>query len=128
MPSDTHNRINGYRDLFVFKKARELANETIRITDQFPKSELYGTVSQMRRAALSIPSNIAEGYRRFSRQEYVRFLRIAYGSCGELDAQLLVASDARWIDEESFRHMEKHIDEVSGLLWKLIESLKKQQP
>jgi four helix bundle protein len=112
----------------VFKKARELANETIRITDQFPKSELYGTVSQMRRAALSIPSNIAEGYRRFSRQEYVRFLRIAYGSCGELDAQLLVASDARWIDEESFRHMEKHIDEVSGLLWKLIESLKKQQP
>jgi four helix bundle protein len=124
MPGNRHDRVNGYRDLFVFKKARELANETIRITDQFPKSEIYGSVSQMRRAAMSIPSNIAEGYRRNSRSDYIRFLRIAHGSCAELDAQLLVASDANWVDKSSSDRMENLINWVSILIWRLIESLK----
>ena len=124
MTEPVTNRGRGYRDLFVFQKARELAGETIRVTNAFPKSEIYGAVNQMRRAALSIGSNIAEGNRRCSRREYIKFLRIAYGSCGELDAQLLVSYDAHWLDKTSFDHMETLIDNVSGLIWRLMEALK----
>ena len=121
------NRGRGYRDLFVFGKARELASEIIRVTEGFPKSEIYGSVSQMRRAALSIASNIAEGTRRCSRPEFIRFLRIAYGSAGELDAQVLVSRDAGWIDQAAFERLEGLVDDVSGLIWRLMEALKKRK-
>jgi len=121
------NRNRGYRDLFVFQKARGLASETIRMTEAFPKSETYGTVSQMRRASLSVVSNIAEGNCRLSRNEHIKFLRIAYASSGELGSQLLVSCDVHWMDKASFDHMETLIDNVSGLLWRLMESLKRPQ-
>ena len=120
-------RGRGYRGLFAFKKARELAAEVIRITEGYPKSEIYGTVSQMRRAALSIASNIAEGARRGSRPEFIRFLRIAYGSCGELDAQAQVSRDAEWIDEAAFSHLEALINDVSGLIWLLMEAIRQKK-
>ena len=116
-------RSKGFKRLFVFEKARELATETIRLTDQFPKSEILSSVQQMRRAAFSIISNIAEGYRRGSRKEYINFLRVAYGSCGELSAQLIIAHDVNWIGQQDFQRMQVLADDVSGLLWRLIQSL-----
>ena len=72
--------LTSYKELTVWQKSIELVVEVYRITDSFPKSELYGLVSQMRRAAVSIPSNIAEGYSRGHRPEYIQFIRVAFGS------------------------------------------------
>lgn len=80
--------INSYKDLIVWQKSFELCLLIYRITKEFPKEELYGIVSQMRRAALSIPSNIAEGFSRHRKLEYIQFLHISFGSAAELETQL----------------------------------------
>src|ERR1035437_9904168 len=90
-------KINSYRDLVIWQKARAYAVATYRITGAFPKSEIYGLVSQMRRAAVSIPSNIAEGFNRGFKKERIQFLRIAYGSGAELETQLEIAKDLNYI-------------------------------
>ena len=81
-------RSNSYRDLIVWQKSMELAKETYLLTKIFPKEELYGLISQMRRCAVSVPSNIAEGKGRGSDKEFIRFLRISLGSLYELNTQL----------------------------------------
>jgi four helix bundle protein len=83
--------IQSYRDLRVWNEAMQLAEMCYRHTNLFPKSELYGLTSQIRRAAASIPANIAEGYGRDNSGSYVQFLRIAQGSCKELETHLLLA-------------------------------------
>jgi len=85
--------LESYKQLEVWKRSIELVKEIYRITDQFPKSELYGLVSQMRRAVVSIPSNIAEGYKRRNLGEYVQFLSIADASAAELETQIIIAKD-----------------------------------
>lgn len=80
-----------FKDLVVWQKSRDLAVELYRITESFPKSELYGLVNQMRRAAISISSNIAESYHRFHIKEKQQFLSIAFGSGAELDSQIEIA-------------------------------------
>jgi|SRR3989338_1146888 len=80
-----------FKDLIVWQKARDLAVEIYRLTEKFPKSELYGLTSQMRRAVISISSNIAESYHRFHRKEKQQFLAIAFGSGSELESQIEVA-------------------------------------
>jgi len=83
--------IKSYKDLIVWQKSMELAQETYRLTGLFPAREQYGLVSQMRRASVSIPSNIAEGYGRRTQKEYKRFYSIAFGSGLELETQLLLS-------------------------------------
>lgn len=85
--------LKSYKDLIVWQKSIELVKETYKSTSQFPKNEIYGLSSQMRRAAISIPSNIAEGYSRKSRKDYAHFLRVAYGSSTELETQIVIAKD-----------------------------------
>ena len=80
-----------FRDLIVWQKARDLAVDVYRATEAFPKSELYGMTSQMRRAVISISSNIAEGYHRFHPKEKHQFLAIAFGSGSELESQIEIA-------------------------------------
>ena len=87
-----------YKQLTVWQKSIELTLLVYRITKNFPSDELYGLVSQIRRCAVSIPSNIAEGYTRHRKLEYVRFLQIAYASGAELETQLLIAEKLRYID------------------------------
>ena len=82
---------NSFRDLIVWQKSRDLAVEIYRITELFPRSELYGLVSQMRRAVISISSNIAESYHRFGKKEKRQFLSIAFGSGSELESQIEVS-------------------------------------
>ena len=81
-------KINSYRDLIVWEKAINLTVEIYKITENFPKEEIYGLTSQMRRSAVSIPSNIAEGRNRGTRKDFCNFLRIALGSCAELSTQI----------------------------------------
>ena len=83
-------QIHSYRDLIVWRKSIELVVVVYEATEKFPKHELYGLVSQMRRAAVSIPSNIAEGYRRRVLGEYIQFLGIANASAGEIETQLII--------------------------------------
>ena len=85
--------LESYKQLEVWKRSIELVKEIYRITDQLPKSELYSLVSQMRRAAISIPSNIAEGYKRRNLGEYVQFLSIADASAAELETQIIIAKE-----------------------------------
>ena len=119
-------KIKSYKDLLAYQKAYELALEVYKITKNFPKEEVYGLVSQARRATVSIPSNIAEGYRRGSRKEYIQFLNIAYGSAAELETQISLAYDLNMLNEESYRRVIGLSEEVSKLLFSLIRSLKQK--
>lgn len=111
-----------YKDLIVYRKAYELALRVYRETDGFPDIERYGLAVQMRRAAISIPSNIAEGYRR-GKKEYIQFLKIAHGSCAELETQLSLSKDLGYLEEETFMSLEALHDEVSRLLSTILKRM-----
>ena len=91
-----------HKDLDVWKKAVDFVTDLYKLTQDFPKEELYGLTSLMRRAAISIPSNIAEGNARQGNKELVQFLYIALGSVVELDTQLIIARNLSYINEEKF--------------------------
>ncbi len=110
-----------YRDLDVWKKARVLVKEVYLLTRKFPKDEVYGLMSQMRRCAVSIPSNIAEGYGRQFKKETIQFLHIARGSLFELETQLFIASDLSYIDEECLEKLLMQLDDCKKLLNGLIK-------
>ena len=112
-----------YKDLIVYQKAYRLALEIYRVTEGYPKDELYGLVSQMRRSSVSIPCNIAEGYRRGHVKEYVQFVWIAQGSCGELETLVSLSKDLGLMGQETFVDVYARQDEVSRLLRGLISSL-----
>ena len=120
----TSNNLKSYKDLIAYQKAYALALKIYNATENFPKAEQYGLVQQMRRASVSIPSNIAEGYRRKNRKEYIQFLNIAYGSSGELDTQMSLAHDLGMLQEDDFIILQRLTEEVSKLLFNLIKSLK----
>lgn len=93
-------------------------------TKLFPKDEIYGLVSQMRRASISIFANIAEGYERHYRKEYIQFLMIAKGSLGEMEAYLMFAKDLNYINKQEFSGLDERRREIARLLLGLIKSLK----
>lgn len=111
------NRITkSYRDLVVWQKAMELVIAVYQLTEQFPKSEQYGLVSQMRRAAVAIPSNVAEGYYRRHVGEYKQFLAVAYGSGGELETQVEICKRLPELPQLSYTRVEELLNEVMRLL------------
>ena len=91
---------SNYRDLVAWQNARALAREVYGATQDFPRSEMFGLTQQMRRAAMSIPSNIAEGHGRQSSKDILQFLRIARGSLFELETQILIATDLGFVTPE----------------------------
>jgi four helix bundle protein len=117
--------IKSYKDLIVYQKSYKLAIEIYKVTRTYPQEELYGTVSQMRRSAVSISCNIAEGYRRGHRKEYLQFLYIAYGSCSELETLLSLSCDLGFIEKGNFDMLYQLQVETSRLLKGLIQSLSK---
>ena len=117
--------MESYKGLIVYQKAYQLSLEIYRATKGFPPEELYGLVSQMRRSAVSIPCNIAEGSRRGHRKEYIQFLHIAQGSCGELETLLSLSKDLGFLAEFTFSSLYQAQDEISRLLRGLITSLSK---
>ena len=110
--------LKSYRELIVWQKAYHLVLEIYRITKEYPKSETFGLAQQMRRAAVSIPSNIAEGYGRKHKTEYHRFLSIAYGSLSELETQYLLSIDLGYISQIEI--IETLLKEVGGMLYRII--------
>ena len=117
-----------YRDLLVWQKAKSLAVSVYGATQTFPRFELYGLTAQIRRAAISVVSNIAEGQGRLTRGEFLHFLGQARGSLLEVDAQLSVAADLHYVGVEQRAHLDHEIYQVLGLLNRLIESLRERAP
>ena len=113
--------LESYKQLEVWKRSIELVKEIYKITEQFPKSELYGLVAQMRRAAVSIPSNIAEGYKRKNLGEYLQFLSIADASAAELETQIIIAKDL--YSKIDFSKAESLVEEVQKMLTVMIRKL-----
>jgi four helix bundle protein len=93
--TDTGPKLSGYRGLKVWQLAMQLATEVYRLTADFPKYEVYGLSSQLQRAAVSIPSNIAEGNKRESTKEYLHHLSTAFGSLAEVETQLLLVAELK---------------------------------
>jgi four helix bundle protein len=115
--------VRSYRELVVWKKAIELVTEIYRSTQSFPKCEIYGLTGQLRRAAVSIPSNIAEGQGRISRGEFRQFLGHARGSVFELDSQILVARNLGYLNDDGANLLLERIHEVGRILNGLLASL-----
>lgn len=116
-------KLNSYKELIVWQKSMDLAVEIFRLTHFFPKSELYGIVSQMRKAAVSIPSNIAEGYGRKYAKEFNQFLSIAYGSTQELETQIILSERLKLLSSNEFINSKSLLVEVSKMLLSFIGKL-----
>lgn len=116
MENRVNKKIGSYKDLETWKEAHKLVLATYSITEPFPKAEIFGLTSQMRRAALSISSNIAEGFGRFGVKEKLQFFNIARGSLIELDNQLCVARDVRYINDKAAAQLIFRIETVHKLL------------
>jgi four helix bundle protein len=112
-----------YKELLVWKQAHRLALDIYRDTQQFPQEERYGLVAQMRRAALSVVSNIAEGSGRQSDREQSRFLRIARGSVHEVQCQLLISRDLGFLTSDKWLVLDGAAQEISKMIHGLVSSL-----
>lgn len=117
--------LKNYKELKVWQQSYTLCLEVYRSTKEFPKEELYGLTSQARRSAVSIPSNIAEGYGRRTKPDYIRSLYIAYGSVCELDTQILLSRDLGYIQTKDKDILEQKVGEVERMLKGLIKALEK---
>lgn len=115
--------INSYKDLTVWQKSMALVVEIYKMTKQFPKNEEYGLSSQMQRAAVSIPSNIAEGQKRSHLPEYLQFLSISYGSGAELETQIEICKKLPHLEKFDYSKAESLLEEVMRMLNVLISKL-----
>lgn len=117
-------KIKTYRDLIVWQKAILLVKEVYLLTDSFPKDERFGLTSQMRRSAISIPSNIAEGRYRGTRKDYTNFLRIAFASGAELETQKIIAKMLPRTKDLNYDKIDSLLNEVMKMLNTMINKLK----
>lgn len=115
-----------HKKLDVWKESVELATYVYRTTEEFPKPEVYGLTSQMRRASVSIPSNIAEGAARFSAKEFLQFLNIAGGSLSELDTQIEIALNLGYISDMRKQEFNLKIDSISAKLAGLMNNVRRK--
>lgn len=113
--------IQSFKDLIVWQKSMKLVKEIYMITSHFPVAEMYGLTSQMRRAAIAIPSNIAEGKKRGTRKDFIQFLRIASGSATELETQILIAQDL--YSQIDYKTCLLLLEEVEKMLTTMIKKL-----
>ncbi|MBI2612843.1 four helix bundle protein [Candidatus Kaiserbacteria bacterium] len=113
--------IQSFRNLVVWQKALELAKEIYRVTDDLPSKESFGLQSQMRRAAVSIPSNIAEGHRRGTKKDFIHFLRVSDGSSAELETQILIC-ESKYPDID-FTRSKALLEEVQKMLASMIRKI-----
>ncbi len=118
-----NSAIKSYRDLNIWKRTKSYAVLIYGVTEKFPPSELYGLTSQMRRAAISMPSNIAEGFRRSSKKEKLQFLRNAYSSGAELETQLEIVYELKYLNPETYRKLAEDLDEIMWMINKAISAL-----
>lgn len=115
--------MNNFRELRVWQKSMGLVKEIYKYTDRFPSEEIYSLQSQIRRAAISIPSNIAEGCGRDSSKSFGHFLAIALGSAFELETQLILPNNMNYVKEEDYEKIAKEIRHIQNMIIKLQKSL-----
>jgi four helix bundle protein len=115
--------IRSYHDLIAWQKAVALSLEIYRLTATFPADERFGLISQLRRASVGVPSNIAEGYGRGTTADYVRFCRMARGSLYELETQILIACQLGYVSDEARESVTDQVSECSRVLGGLIRSI-----
>lgn len=112
--------MRNHKDLIVWQKAIQFVQRLYEVTQTFPKEELYGITSQMRRAAVSIPSNIAEGFGRKHERELIRFLHVSLGSASEMETQLIICHHIHYIADEEFEELSNSNNEIIRMLTSLI--------
>ena len=122
--SDQRIEMSTHKDLIVWKKSIEFVTEVYKITSTFPSEEKFGLVSQLRRASVSIPSNIAEGAARNHDKEFIQFLSISLGSASEIETQLIIALNLNFISEDMFNELNLENMEIKKMLSGLIKSIK----
>ncbi|MFD2540815.1 four helix bundle protein [Lacinutrix gracilariae] len=112
-----------FKDLEVWKKSRLFCSEIYSITSKFPETEKFGLTNQLRRAAVSIPSNIAEGSSRHSNKDFIRFLQMTLGSAYEIETQLLIAYDLKFINQKELDSLLKNLDSIIKMTSKFKSTL-----
>lgn len=105
-----------FKDLLVWQKSIDFVTEVYKVTDTFPENEVYGLISQIRGVSVSIPSNIAEGNSRRSKPDYLQFLKISRGSCDEIETQLIISNNLKFLKEEDYVKLSEQITEISKML------------
>lgn len=120
---ENNSKIGSHKDLIVWQKSMDLVVEIHKITENFPKSELYGLISQMRRCAVSVPSNIAEGRRRGTRKDFRQFLLMAFGSRAELETQIEISKKLKFGKVDDYKKADGLLDEVMRILNKMTNKL-----
>ena len=116
-------KIKSFKDLRIWQKGIEIVSDIYISTKNFPKEELFSLTSQLRRSAISIPSNIAEGFKRFHNKEYKQFLFITLGSCAELETQIIIAKELKYIDENEEVKLVEKLDHIGKMTSSLIKKL-----
>jgi four helix bundle protein len=112
--------MTSYKDLLVYQKSIQLVTTVYQLTENYPQKEVFGITNQIRRASISIPSNIAEGSARNYSKEYIQFLHIALGSAAELDTQLEISTNLKYLKKEEYLKLTEQLNEISKLLFGLI--------
>ncbi len=112
-----------YKDLLVWQKSIQLVKKIYKLTGEFPSTEKFGLSSQMQRSAVSIPSNIAEGRLQSTNKHFIQFLRVALGSCAELQTQIVIANEIGYIRQNVSEESQREIDEIMKMITGLIKRL-----
>lgn len=115
--------IKSFKELDIWKKGIEIVKEIYQITANFPANELYGLTSQIRRSAISVPSNAAEGFRRRHTKEFKQFLNIALGSLAELETQIIIAKELNYLDDKKESCILEFIDHTNRMIVNLLKKL-----
>lgn len=118
-------KVENYKDLEVWQRSIELVKAIYSIAETFPDKERYGLVNQMRRSAVSIPSNIAEGKTRQHLNEYIQFLYVSLGSCAELETQIIISHQLGYINKDTESLLLEKVDHISRMLRNLVKGLRK---
>lgn len=113
-----------FKELQIWQRSRSFCSDIYKLTSEFPDSEKFGLVNQLRRASVSIPSNIAEGSSRSSNKDFIRFLTISIGSAYEIETQLLIAYDLKFISEQELKQVINDLNEIIKMISKFKSSLK----
>lgn len=114
-----------FKELTVWQKAMDLVTEVYNLTSKYPKEEVYGLISQIRRSAVSIPSNIAEGQSRYNKNDFIRFLHYARGSAAELETQLLISENLGFVTLQEIEGLLNELKLIGRMTVNLVNSLEK---
>lgn len=116
-------KVESFRDLIVWQRSRLLVKAIYQLTKHFPADEKFGLTMQLRRAAISIPSNIAEGFTRHGTKDYISFISVALGSAAEVETQLTLAEDLEYVTQHKVHPVLREVDELQKMLHKMRKSL-----